>query len=199
MNTFDICIHLLNDLIYFRESYMHVVYVANWCIPIVLYEFIWWVYSFVVQTHILSEFIYACRTGTNNQKKELFVMAVCSPSGKTFPGNVTIIPSAKKWVFHAIYCLAILSLYGKHICLLNQLVITDEEDAEYRSFETLILTHEVFRSSTVMLCTFHAIWQPFKRDIYNLLPSKKSQNGKLMNLLRLVEHGVSIRGIQLYL
>jgi hypothetical protein len=92
-------------------------------------------------------------------------MAVRSPSGKTFPGNFTIIPSAKKWVFHAIYRLSFLSLYGEHICLLNRLDIMDEEDAEYRSFETLILTHEMFRSSTVMLCTFHAIWQPFKRDI----------------------------------
>jgi hypothetical protein len=40
------------------------------------------------------------------------------------------------------------------------------------SFETLILTHEIFQSSTVMPCTFHAIWQPFKRDIYHLLPYK---------------------------
>jgi hypothetical protein len=63
--------------------------------------------------------MYACRAGTNNQKKELFVMAVRSPSGKTFPGNFTIIPSAKKWVFHVIYRLAFLSLYGEHIRLLN--------------------------------------------------------------------------------
>ncbi len=123
----------------------------------------------------MYEFIYACLAGTNNQKKELFVMAVCSPTVKTFPGNYTIIPSAKKWVFHAIYRLAFLSLYGEHICLLNQLVITDEEDAEYCSFETLILTHEMFRYSTVMLCTFHAIWQPFKRDIYHLLLPKNQQ------------------------
>ncbi len=109
-------------------------------------------------------------------------MAVCFPSGKTFPGNFTIIPSANKWVFHAIYRLAFLSLYVDHICSLNWLVITDEEDAEYCSFETLILTHEMFRSSTVMLCMFHAIWQPFKRDIYHLLPSKTSQNGKLIQL-----------------
>jgi hypothetical protein len=94
----------------------------------------------------------------------------------------TIIPSAKKWVFHAIYPLAFLSLYGKHICLLNQLFIMDEEDAEYRSFETLILTQEMIQSSTVMLCTFHEIWQPFKRDIYHFLPSKKSQNGILIEL-----------------
>jgi hypothetical protein len=102
-------------------------------------------------------------------------MTVCSPTGKTFPGNFTIIPSSKKWVFHAIYRLAFLSLYGEHICSLNRLVITDEEDAEYR-------THEMFCSSTVMLCTFHAIWQPFKRDIYHLLPSKKSTTGKLIEL-----------------
>jgi hypothetical protein len=100
-------------------------------------------------------------------------MAVRSPTGKTFPGNFTIIPSAKKWVFHAIYYLAFLSLCGKHINWLNRLVITDEEDAEYCSFETLILIHELFWSSTVMLCMFHAIWQPFKRDIHHLLPSKK--------------------------
>jgi hypothetical protein len=107
-------------------------------------------------------------------------MAVRSPTGKTFLGKYTIIPSAKKWVFHAIYRLDFLSLYGEHICLWNRLVITDEEDAEYCSFETLILTHEMFCSSTVMLCTFHAIWQPFKRDIYHLLPSKKSSTGKLI-------------------
>jgi hypothetical protein len=109
-------------------------------------------------------------------------MAVCSPTGKTSAGIFTIIPLAKMGVFHAIYCLAFLSLYGEHICLLNQLVVRDEEDAEYCSFETLILTYKMFRSSTVMLCTFHAIWEPFKRDIYQFLPSKKSQNGKMIEI-----------------
>ena len=109
-------------------------------------------------------------------------MAIRTPTGRTFPGNFTIIPSAKKWVFHAIYRLAFLSLYREHICSFNRLVLTDDEDAEYRSFENLIVTHEMFRSSKVMLCTFHAIWQPFKREIYNLLPSKKTKNGKLVEL-----------------
>ncbi len=109
-------------------------------------------------------------------------MAIRTPTGRTFPGNFTIIPSAKKWGFHAIYRLTFLSLYGEHICSLNQLVLTDEEDAEYRSFENLIVTHEMFQSSNVMLCTFHAIWHPFKRYIYNLLPSKNTKNGKLVEL-----------------
>ena len=40
-------------------------------------------------------------SGTNRHKKELFVMDVRTPSGKTFPGNFSIIPSAKKWVNHS--------------------------------------------------------------------------------------------------
>jgi hypothetical protein len=65
---------------------------------------------------------------------------------------------------------------------MNQLVLTDEEDAEYCAFETMIATHDAFCSSKVMLCTFHAVWQHFKRDMYNLLPSKKSPKGKVIEL-----------------
>jgi len=115
-------------------------------------------------------------SGTNRHRKELFVMAVRTPSGKTFPGNFSIIPSAKKWVFHAIFRLAFLELYGDEVCSMNRLVLTDEEDAEYRSFESLIATNVKFKKSKVMLCIFHAIWQPFKRDIYPLCP-KKSKKG----------------------
>ncbi len=74
--------------------------------------------------------------GVNWHKKELFVMAVRTPCGKTFPGNFTIIPSSKKWVFCAIFRLAFLELYGDKVCSMNRLVMTDEEDAEYGSFES---------------------------------------------------------------
>ncbi len=33
-----------------------------------------------------------------------------------------------------------------------------------------------------MLCTFHAVWQPIKCDLYPLLPSKKTRTGKLIEL-----------------
>ena len=65
---------------------------------------------------------------------------------------------------------------------MNKLLLTDEEDEVYRAFETMIATHDAFCSSKVMLCTFHAVWQLFKRDIYNLLPSKKSPKGKVIEL-----------------
>ncbi len=64
---------------------------------------------------------------------------------------------------------------------MNCLVLTDEEDAEHWSFEALIATNDIFKSSQVMLCIFHAIWQPFKRDIYSLLP-RKSAKGKPIEL-----------------
>jgi hypothetical protein len=109
-------------------------------------------------------------------------MAIRTPTGETFPVNYTIIPSSQKWVFHSIFRLAFLSLYGEHIFSMNRLVLTDEEDAEYPAFETMIATHDAFCSSKVMLCTFHAVWQPFKWDIYNVLPSKKSPKGKVIEL-----------------
>jgi hypothetical protein len=115
-------------------------------------------------------FHYLNDTGTNLYKQELFVVAIRTPTGRTFPENFMIIPLAKKWVFHAIFRHAFLSLYGECTCSLNRLVLTDKEDAEYRYFECLIETHNVFQFSRVMLCTFHAVWQPFKRDLYPLLP-----------------------------
>jgi hypothetical protein len=104
---------------------------------------------------------YISTLGTNIHKQELFVMAIRTPTGKTFPGNYIIIPSSKKWLFHSIFCLAFLSLYGEHACSMNQFILTDEEDAEYHAFETMIATHDAFCSPKVMLCTFHAVWQPF--------------------------------------
>ena len=64
---------------------------------------------------------------------------------------------------------------------MNHLVLTDKEDAEYGSFEALIAMNDIFKSSKVMLCIYHAIWQPFKRDIYPLLP-RKSVKGKPIEL-----------------
>ena len=126
---------------------------------------------------LISIHISCYSSGTNRHKTELFVMAVRTPCGKTFPGNFSIIPSSKKWVFHAIFRLAFLELYGDEVCSMNRLVLTDEEDAEYRTFESLIATNDRFKLSKVMLCIFHAIWQPFKRDIYPLCP-KKSKKGQ---------------------
>jgi len=105
--------------------------------------------------------------GTNPQKRQLFVMAVRTATGTTLPGNLTIIPSEQKWVFHSnsIYSLAFRYLYSDAVCCRNRLLLSDEDDAEYGSFEALIDTSGIFAKSKVMLCTFHAIWLAFKKDI----------------------------------
>ncbi len=113
--------------------------------------------SFIKWIHLIVLGCYVWTLGTNIHKQELFMMAIRTPTGKKVPGNYTIIPSSKKWVFHSIFRLAFLSLYGEHVCSMNQLVLTDEENAEYCAFEIMIATHDAFCSSKVMLCTFHAV------------------------------------------
>jgi hypothetical protein len=107
--------------------------------------------------------------GTNRQKKQLFVLAVYTPSGRTLPGNLAIIPSEQSWVFYAIYQYAFPHLYSSEYCSRNCLVLTDKDEAEYRSFEALIKTTSDFEQSTVMLCTFHGVWMAFKKDLLTLL------------------------------
>jgi hypothetical protein len=82
---------------------------------------------------------------------------------------LTIIPSEQKWVFHAIYQLAFPELYSNEVCSQNRVVITDEDEAEYWLFESVIETSEVFSRSKVMICTFHGIWMAFKKDVLALL------------------------------
>jgi hypothetical protein len=82
-------------------------------------------------------------------------MAVRTSSGCTLPGNLTIIPSEQKWVFHAIYQLAFPEFYSNEVCSQNCVVITDEDKAEYRSFEFLIEMSKVFTRSQVLICTFY--------------------------------------------
>jgi hypothetical protein len=77
-------------------------------------------------------------------------------------------PPEQKWEFHAIYQLVFPHLYSSEVCSRNRLVLTDEDDAEYKSFESLIETIEDFKRSRVMLCTFHGIWMAFKKDLLPL-------------------------------
>ncbi len=119
-------------------------------------------------------------------------MAMRTPCGKTFPDNFSIIPSSKKWVFHAIFHLAFLELYGDEVCSMNRLVLTDEEDAEYRSFESLIATNDRFKLSKVMLCIFHAIYGNHLNAIYILYVQKYQKRDNLLNCQKLVALGVSI-------
>jgi len=63
------------------------------------------------------------------------------------------------------------------VCSMNHLVLTDEDEAEYALFQSAIATMPELSKSNVMSCTFHGIWQSFKKDLYPLLdktPTDKS-------------------------
>ena len=100
-------------------------------------------------------------------------MAVSSASGDTLPGNLTIIPSAQRWVFHAIYQHAFLHLHSSEVCLRNRLVLTDEDTYQFKSFESLISSTNIFKLSKVMICTFHGIWMEFKKVIFLIYGKSK--------------------------
>ncbi len=111
----------------------------------------------------------------------MFVMAIQTSSGNTLPGNLTIIPSEQKWVFHAIYQLAFPELYSNEVCSRNYVIITDEDEAEYRSFKSVIEMSKVFSRSKVLICTFHGIWMAFKKDL--LAPIDECEHGKIYSKL----------------
>ena len=114
------------------------------------------------------------RTGTNRQGKELFVMAVRSASGDTLPGNLTIIPSGQKWVFHSIYKYAFPLLYSVQVCSRNRLVLTDEDPSEYSPMENLIITENHFKKSNMDALIDRGLLDPKHRGIrgYILLVRK---------------------------
>ena len=110
--------------------------------------------------------------GTNRQQRDLFMLAIRTPTGETFPGNITIIPSQKRWIFHCIYRYAFIHLCGTDTCSHNRLVLCDKDESEYGPFENQILTNKTIKDSRLMLCKLHAQTHPFKKEVYHLLPRK---------------------------
>jgi hypothetical protein len=110
-----------------------------------------------------------CTSGTNREKKDLFVVAVRSAARDTLPVNLTVISSAQKWVFGTIYKSTFPHLYTPDVCDMNHLVLTDEDKSEYEPYQLAIETTDYFHQLKVMLFTFHAIWMSFKIDLYPVL------------------------------
>ena len=78
-------------------------------------------------------------------------------------------------------------LYGQTTIQRNRLTLTDEDSAEYKTFESLTVSDNNYKKSKVMLCTFHAIWKQFKEHIRPTLP----KNGIMLSPLGR-EYGKSV-------
>ena len=78
--------------------------------------------------HMFPKVIYMDVTsGTNKQKRDLFLMVVKDGNGKTFVGNITIIPSQQRWEFMKIYQTFFVYLYGMVTVSRFQLAVTNDD------------------------------------------------------------------------
>ena len=65
---------------------------------------------------------------------------------------------------------------GTDTCSHNRLFLCDEDESEYGPFENQILTNKTFKYSRLMLCIFYALPQPFKKEVFPLLPRKSPKS-----------------------
>jgi hypothetical protein len=72
-------------------------------------------------------------------------------------------------------------LFGDVTIQKSRLGLTDEDPSEYRTFEKNTKVDNNSLLSRVMLCTFHAIWKPFKETIRPRFP--KEHSGILLSTL----------------
>ena len=113
---------------------------------------------------------------TNRQNKPLFFMVVKDANGEAHVGNISVLPSEKKWVFNEIYKTIFIKLYGEETIKRNRLILTDEDSAEYEPVVNAIKTTEAYKKTTHMLCVFHALAKKFKEVVYPTLPHMKGGN-----------------------
>ena len=86
--------------------------------------------------HMFPEvFFMDVTNSTNRQNKPLFLMVVKDANGETHVGNISVLPSEKKWVFNEIYQTIFVSLYGETTMNRNRLMLTDEDTALYEREE----------------------------------------------------------------
>ena len=121
-----------------------------------------------------------CTSETNRQNRDFFLMAVRNPTGLTFPGNVTVIPSGQRWVFACLSKIAFRFIYGKETCERNRISIHDEDWSQYNAFEDAIKSVPYFKRSKLTLCVFHGVWQPFAETVLPHLP-RKSKKSKILS------------------
>jgi hypothetical protein len=115
---------------------------------------------------------------TNRQNRDLFLMVVKDANGEAYPGNATVIPSGKRWVFQKIYQSFFIHLYGEETIRRNRLALTDDDLSEHGPFDNCIKTIDCYSLSTHMLCVFHALVMKYYEQVYPKLPHQGSKNKK---------------------
>ena len=106
------------------------------------------------------------------------MMVVKDASGEAFPGNITMVPSGKRWVFQKIYQKFFLRLYGKLTISRNCLALTDDDISEHGPFDNCINTMDCYCRSRHMLCVFHALVIKYNKQVYPYLSHRGTTREK---------------------
>ena len=126
--------------------------------------------------HMFPEVLFMDVTGKiNRQNRDLFLAVVKDASGECCIGNATLIPSQQRWVFHHIYKICFLALYGEVTVSRIRLFLTDDDISEHSPLDSLILTDACFKLSKHMLCMFHAIVMGFAEYVYPYLNKSRGK------------------------
>ena len=118
--------------------------------------------------------------GTNRQNRDFFIMAIRLPTGETFPGNITVIPSGQRWVINTLAKSALVFFFGNETVQRNRMTIHDEDISQTGASDDAIATVIEFSKSNMRLCLFHAVWQPFAKLVFKHLP-RRSSNSKMLS------------------
>jgi hypothetical protein len=113
---------------------------------------------------------------TNRQNKPLFLMVLKDANGEAHIGNISVLPSEKRWVFNEIFKTVFTKLYGESMIHRNRLMLTDEDSAEVEPIMNSIATIDAYHGSAHMLCMFHALAKKFKELVYPKLPHEPGGN-----------------------
>ncbi len=113
---------------------------------------------------------------TNRQNKPLFLMVLKDANGEAHIGNISVLPSEKRWVFNEIFKTVFIELYGKSTIRRNRLMLTDEDSAEVKPIRNSIATIDADHESAHMLYMFHALEKKSKELVYPKLPHEPGGN-----------------------
>jgi hypothetical protein len=107
---------------------------------------------------------------TNNEKRELFLLAGKDRHGKAFTGMRMFLPSGQRWVYRFLYRYAIPSILSATCIKGNNLFLTDGDTDEYIPLHDQIAGNELWKKSKHGLCMFHLLVQSWQKDVSSSVP-----------------------------
>ena len=131
----------------------------------------------------ISEEIQADTThGTNNTKKERFILALLDGNNKAFNCGRVYIPNAQKWVFSTIFKTILPAFFGDAVLKRNRLMMTDGCASKYMSFIAQSGEGRPFCNSVLGLCYFHLVILGYKSHVANSIPKPKYHKTVIENV-----------------